>query len=66
LNVAIGQHAGTYEANGITGNVLSNYCTLIGADSKVQTSGDENEVVIGYDAIGKGSNTIKLGNTNID
>jgi hypothetical protein len=39
--------------------------TYLGADTKALASGDTNEIVIGYDATGAGSNTVTLGNASI-
>ena len=38
---------------------------LIGSQSKPLAAGDTNEIVIGYNAVGNGSNTIQLGNSAI-
>jgi len=42
-----------------------NKSVLIGAETRVNNVGEENQIVIGYQAIGNGSNTIQLGNTAI-
>jgi hypothetical protein len=38
---------------------------FIGKASKANSNGETNQIVIGYNAIGRGSNTIQLGNTSI-
>jgi len=64
-NVGIGYNAGRYIANGSDPNQTSNQCIFIGSDTKASADGVTNEIVIGYDATGKGSNTIVLGNDSI-
>ena len=64
-NTAIGYNSGRYY-NGTTGNLTSVSNSLfLGASASALANGDTNEIVIGYNAIGNGSNTIKLGNTSI-
>jgi hypothetical protein len=64
-NTAIGYNSGRYY-NGTTGNLTSVSNSLfLGASASALADGDTNEIVIGYNAIGNGSNTIKLGNTSI-
>ncbi len=64
-NTAIGYNAGSYIANGSTGNTTGNYNVFLGQATKALADGDQNEIVIGYNTIGSGSNTVTLGNTNI-
>ncbi len=60
-SVAVGYHAGRYY-NGTTGaNTTSNYCTLLGGDTSVSADGVQRETVIGYNAIGKGTDTAIIG-----
>ncbi len=60
-NTAVGFDAGRYY-NGTTGsNTTSEECVLIGKGASVSADAVTNEVVIGVDAIGKGSNTVVLG-----
>lgn len=40
-------------------------CVLIGSETEFSDNGTSNEIVIGYDAKGQGSNTVMLGNTSI-
>jgi hypothetical protein len=63
-NIIIGSHAGVNDSNA-NNNETSNYTILIGSWTQVYTDGDENEIVIGYNAIGKGSNTVLIGNDDI-
>jgi hypothetical protein len=64
-NAAIGNDAGSYLANGSTDNTTSDYSVYLGSNTKASASNAQNEVVIGYNAIGAGDNTIQLGNTSI-
>ena len=63
-NVALGFEAGQNVANGNGGlNGTSNDSIFIGKGSKASVNNGTNEIVIGTDAVGNGSNTITLGNT---
>ena len=64
-NVFLGHHAGRVIANGSTDNATSNTSLYLGADTKALADGGANEIVVGYNAIGAGSNTVVLGNTSI-
>ncbi|WP_026763799.1 beta strand repeat-containing protein [Sediminibacterium salmoneum] len=64
-NAVLGAFAGRYIADGSTLNTATSNSILIGANSRVNGIGQSNQIVIGHDAIGNGSNTIKLGNANI-
>ncbi len=62
-NVAIGSGAG---AVGFKVDISSaDYSIFIGAGSKPLAKVSENEIVIGYNAIGRGSNTVTIGNEAI-
>ncbi|MCW9054563.1 MAG: hypothetical protein OQJ98_01105 [Candidatus Pacebacteria bacterium] len=63
-NVALGPHAGRY-VTGSVANESSEYSVYIGANTKGFADGDSNEIVIGYNATGIGSNTVTLGNDSI-
>ncbi|BAV94697.1 hypothetical protein JBKA6_0684 [Ichthyobacterium seriolicida] len=68
-NVAIGNNAGCYKGDYSTSppsdnNSKSKNSIYLGADTRsANEASTENEIVIGYGAIGKGSNTIVLGNS---
>ncbi len=70
-NVAIGQTAGAYQNDGSTPLETPEFSIYLGSISKSGSdpAGGEdvitNEIVIGYSAIGNGSNTITLGNSSI-
>jgi hypothetical protein len=63
-NTANGYQAGRYIASG-GANETGTYNTFIGADTKALADGDTNEIVIGYNAVGVGSNSVVLGNDSI-
>jgi len=63
-NTAVGYNAGRY-VDGLTGNDTSDTSIYLGTDTKAGADGNSNEIVIGYDAVGQGSNTIMLGNSSI-
>ena len=64
-NTANGYFAGRFIADGSTSNTTSDYSVYLGSNTKASADDAQNEVVIGYNAIGAGSNTIQLGNTSI-
>ncbi|HQS24238.1 MAG TPA: hypothetical protein PLC18_12470, partial [Sediminibacterium sp.] len=64
-NAILGAFAGRYIADGSTYNTSTSNSVLIGANIRVNGVGQSNQIVIGHNAIGNGSNTIQLGNTNI-
>ncbi|MDR0811061.1 MAG: hypothetical protein LBN23_02125, partial [Paludibacter sp.] len=63
-NTALGRYAGSY-ANGSSSNYTGTYSVFLGADTKAQANGQTNQIVIGYNATGAGSNTVTLGNDQI-
>ena len=65
-NTALGRSAGSrFASGGGTGNLTGDNSVFLGYDTKPYANGDTNEIVIGYIAEGKGSNTATLGNDNI-
>ncbi len=60
-NIGIGQNAGTYITGGATANLTSDFSLYLGTNTKGLADNDQNEIVIGYDATGIGSNTVTLG-----
>jgi len=64
-NSALGLNSGRYITDGTTANETSNTSVYLGADTKALADGDSNEIVIGYNAIGLGSNTAVIGNSSI-
>jgi hypothetical protein len=62
-NVALGNEAGQLITAG-TSNISMTGGVIIGADARPAASGTTNEIVIGYQARGLGSNTAVLGNSS--
>ena len=65
LNTALGFQAGKYITDGTTPNITSGSSLYLGANSKALADGNTNEIVIGYNATGLGSNSVVLGNSSI-
>ena len=65
LNIGIGYRAGSYITDGSTSNDASTYSVFLGVDSMANSTGETNQIVIGYQTTGNGSNTVTLGNTDI-
>jgi hypothetical protein len=63
-NLFLGNSSGTQIANNSNLTSLSN-SVLIGPGARIGANGETNEIVIGYNAVGNGSNTIQLGNASI-
>jgi hypothetical protein len=63
-NVAIGTDAGRRISGG-GNNQTSGTSIYIGQDTRSSANGNTNEIVIGHNAIGQGSNTVTLGNSSI-
>ena len=63
-NVALGYNAGRFLADGSTTNTTPNTSIFIGANTKSLAVNNQNQIVIGADAIGKGTNTAQIGNTS--
>lgn len=64
-NTAIGSYSGYYRGAGFSLNQNCTNCTYVGFDSRASAVGVNNEIVIGYGAIGGGSNTVTIGNTSV-
>jgi hypothetical protein len=65
-NVAIGADAASYvSGDGETAVEIVSNSVFIGKNASPENDNQTNQVVIGYNAIGKGSNTIQLGNSAI-
>ncbi len=64
-NTAIGERSGSFIANGVTGNTAGSNSVFIGISTRALADNQTNQIVIGQGAIGAGSNTATLGNTNI-
>ncbi len=64
-SVYLGNAAGRYLSDGMT-NVTSNTNSVfIGTDSKSNLNAQDNQIVIGYNAVSNGTNTVTIGNNDI-
>jgi len=64
-NIAFGYNAGRYITDGNTENTSCDYSIFIGRNTKSLTNNDQNEIVIGDNLTGRGSNTASWGNSSI-
>jgi len=64
-NVAIGSNAGAYISGSGGDNTNPSSSIYLGTSTVAKNTSSINEIVIGYTAIGYGSNTVTLGNDNI-
>ena len=64
-NTALGHDAGRFISNGSTSNAAATSSIYIGSNTKAKANNEENQIVIGYDAVGEGSNSVVLGNDSI-
>jgi hypothetical protein len=64
-NIAVGSNAGTYITGGVSLNTVTSNSVFLGYNTKALADSQTNQIVIGYDAIGLGSNTAILGNSSI-
>lgn len=62
-NTATGYKAGETLSDGTTNNTSSTNSVFVGSSTKSGAAGSTNENVFGYGAIGHGSNTTTIGNT---
>jgi hypothetical protein len=64
-NTIIGRNAGRYTGSGTTPMTSINNSVYLGFQTRgLNATGSTNEIVIGYDVVGLGSNTTVLGNTS--
>jgi len=64
-NVAIGYRAGIFITNGSTEFSDGDSNVFIGSETKPAADDESNQIIIGANAIGKGSNTALIGDDNI-
>ena len=62
---AFGVDAGRYISDGTTANAITTDSVFFGGSTRAQANNQTNQIVIGFGAIGNGSNTVTLGNTSI-
>ncbi|MCI5056881.1 MAG: hypothetical protein MRY83_12275 [Flavobacteriales bacterium] len=63
-NIGLGYFAGKF-AIGTVSNTAASQSIFIGSNSKANANGESNQIVIGYEAEGNGSNSVTLGNNSI-
>ena len=63
-NVGIGHIAGSL-VDGGAANTAPDVSIFIGGSTKSKNNNDTNQIVIGHNAIGEGSNTARIGNTSV-
>jgi hypothetical protein len=64
-NVALGYEAGALQANGSTVLAAASNSVYIGSGAMGYNDSDSNSIVIGYEAVGAGANTVVVGNDSI-
>jgi hypothetical protein len=64
-NTALGGSAGAFITDGVTDNTVTDNSVFLGNRTKALADSQTNQIVIGYDATGLGSNTAILGNSSI-
>ena len=64
-NTFNGYNSGRYIADGVTALTIVDQSVFLGNGTKALADNQTNQIVIGYNAIGKGSNTVNIGNTSI-
>jgi hypothetical protein len=62
-NVAVGFEAGRYISTGTTGNTRIDNSIFIGYQTRALDTAQTNQIVIGYNVVGLGSNTTRIGNS---
>jgi hypothetical protein len=63
-NLALGLGAGRFITGGATANTITNQSIFIGYDTRAAASNQTNQIVIGYQETGLGSNTTIIGNSS--
>jgi hypothetical protein len=64
-NTAIGIRSGNTIADGTTANAVTTNSVYVGSDTRALASGQTNQIVIGHQAVGAGSNSVTLGNDSV-
>ena len=63
-NCAIGGNAGRYRGSGTDTVTVASNSVFIGVDSRAAGDSQSNQIVIGHNALGNGSNTTTIGNSS--
>jgi hypothetical protein len=64
-NIAMGQDSGAYRGLGFDANENPSNSVFLGAYSRANNSNQTNQIVIGHNATGEGSNTARIGNSSV-
>jgi hypothetical protein len=64
-NIAMGQDSGAYRGSGFDANENPSNSVFLGAFSKASGSNQTNQIVVGHNAVGEGSNTARIGNSSV-
>ena len=64
FNIGLGRDAGRRISNG-NFQTITNNSVFLGRDTRALANDQTNQIVIGHNAVGAGSNTVTLGNTSI-
>jgi len=64
-NTALGYNAGMYYGTGTSQNLTPTNSVYLGYDARPAADAETNEIVIGYQGRGNGSNSVTLGNTSV-
>jgi hypothetical protein len=65
FNIAVGDNAGSLVPGSGNLNTITNNSIFIGTDTRASANNQTNQIVIGHNAIGNGSNTVTIGNSSI-
>ena len=63
--VAFGYDSGRFITGGSTANAIANNSVYLGSLTKAKANNETNQIVIGYNTTGNGSNTVTIGNSSI-
>ena len=64
-NISMGRNSGRYITDGVTSNTSSEESIFIGNNTKALADSQTNQIIIGYNTTGNGSNSVVLGNDSI-
>jgi hypothetical protein len=65
FNIALGDDAGRFFSGSGNLNTITNNSIYIGSQTRALANNQTNQIVIGHNAIGQGSNTVTIGNSSI-
>lgn len=63
-NIFVGYYAGKYDSSGAS-MVTNSLSIMMGKNAKANAEGDTNEIAIGANVVGNGSNTATIGDSNV-